>query len=80
MQSYLEIQVPIKYDDLCLEALRRRFAAIPVRWQKGFYHITMVFINNKPKGIDMRPLLEKHLSTAQAPTVSLDLLDAFTRK
>ena len=67
MKTYLEIKVPIKYDDPWFIKLRSHFAGMPIRWQKDFYHITMVFINNTPKGIDMRPLLEKHLATAQAP-------------
>ena len=80
MKTYLEIKVPIKYDDPWFEELRRHFDGIPVRWQKDFYHITMVFINDTPKGIDMRPLLEKHLSTAQAPVITFDRLDAFSIK
>ena len=80
MKTYLEIKVPIKYDDPWLKELRSSFTGIPVRWQKGFYHITMVFINDTPKGIDMRPLLEKHLAIAQAPVITFDQLEAFTIK
>ena len=80
MKTYLEIKVPIKYDDPWFEELRSHFAGIPVRWQKDFYHITMVFINDTPKGIDMRPLLEKHLSAAQAPVITFDRLNAFSIK
>jgi len=78
MKTYLEIKVPIKYDDPWFKELRNHFAGLPVRWQKDFYHITMVFINDTPKGINMRPLLEKHLSTAQAPVITFDRLDAFS--
>ena len=80
MKTYLEIKVPIKYDDPWFEELRGRFAGIPVRWQKVFYHITMVFINDTPKGIDMRPLLEKYLATAQAPVITFDQMDAFSTR
>ena len=80
MKTYLEIKVPIKYDDSWLEELRSHFVGIPVRWQKDFYHITMVFINDTPKGIDMRPLLEKHLANAQAPVITFDRLDAFSTR
>ena len=80
MKTYLEIKVPIKYDDPWFEELRSHFAGIPVRWQKDFYHITMVFINDSPKSIDMRPLLEKHLATAQAPVITFNQLDAFSIK
>ena len=78
MKTYLEIKVPIRYDNSWFEELRSHFADIPVRWQKDFYHITMVFINDAPKGIDMRPLLEKHLATVQAPVITFDRLDAFS--
>ncbi len=78
MKTYLEIKVPIKYDDPWFVGLRNHFSGIPVRWQKDFYHITMVFINDMPKGVDMHSLLEKHLSTAQAPVIIFDRLDAFS--
>ena len=80
MKTYLEIKVPIKYDDPWFEELRNHFTGIPVRWQKDFYHITMVFINDTPKGIDMCPLLEKHLANAQAPIITFDRLDAFSTR
>ena len=77
MKTYLEIKVPINYDDPWFEELRRHFAGIPVRWQKDFYHITLVFVNDTPKGIDLCPLLKKHLATAQAPVLTFDQLDVF---
>ena len=80
MKTYLEIKVPIKYDDPWFEEQRSHFLSIPVRWQKDFYHITMVFINDTPKGIDMRPLLEKHLANAQAPLITFDRLNAFSTR
>ena len=80
MKTYLEIKVPIKYDDPWFEELRSHFTGIPVRWQRDFYHITMVFINDTPKDIDMCPLLEKHLATVQAPVITFNQLDAFSIK
>ena len=80
MKTYLEIRVPINYNDSWFEELRNHFAGMPVRWQKDFYHITMVFINDTPKDVDMRPLLERHLATAQAPVITFDQLDAFSIK
>ena len=46
MKTYLEIKVPINYDDPWFKELRNHFAGIPVRWQKDFYHITLVFVND----------------------------------
>ena len=77
MKTYLEIKVPINYDDSWFEELRSHFAGIPVRWQKDFYHVTLVFVNGTPKGIDLCTLLKKHLATAQAPMLTFDQLDVF---
>ncbi len=77
MKTYLEIMVPINYDDPWFEELRNHFAGIPVRWQKDFYHITLVFVNDTPKGIDLCPLLKKHLATVQAPVLTFNQLDVF---
>ena len=80
MKTYLEIKVPIKFDDPWFERLRSHFTGIPVMWKKDFYHITMVFINDTPKGIDMCSLLEKHLANAQAPVITFDRLNAFSTR
>ena len=80
MKTYLEIKVPIKYDNPWFEELRSLFAGMPIRWQKDFYHITMAFVNNTPKGVDLCPMLEKHLATAPAPEITFDRLDAFSIK
>ena len=80
MKTYLEIIVPINYDDPWLVELRSHFAGIPVRWQNGFYHITMVFVNEAPKGVDICPILEKHLANAVAPELTFDQLDVFSTR
>ena len=80
MKTYLEIKVPIKYDDPWFEELRSHFAGIPVRWQKDFYHITMVFVDEAPEGVNLRPVLEKHLSAAHTPVLTFDRLDVFSVK
>ena len=78
MKSYLEIQVPIKYDDLWFAELRNTFSDIPVKWQLGFYHITMAFLDETPGQVDLHPLLKKHLVGFPAPSFTFDKLDAFT--
>ena len=45
MKSYLEIQVPLRYDAHWLEGLRTALHQINVRWQMGYYHITMAFLD-----------------------------------
>ncbi|MBO4821833.1 MAG: hypothetical protein J5548_10285 [Prevotella sp.] len=78
MRTYLEIKVPIKYDDPWFKELRSLFADIPVRWQKDYYHITMAFVNNTPKSIDMCQILKSHLTNVVAPELTFDLLDVFS--
>ena len=77
MKTYLEISVPIKYDDLWFKKLRTAFRGIPVKWQEGYYHITMAFCDETPKDVDLCPILEKHLSDCKAPVLTFDKLDAF---
>lgn len=44
----------------------------------AYYHITMAFVDDTPDGVDLCPLLEKHLNTFPAPTLTFDKLDVFT--
>ena len=46
MKTYLEIKVPLRYDAIWFEELRRAFQQIEVKWQTGFFHITMAFIDD----------------------------------
>ena len=78
MKTYLEIYVPIHYDDRWFESLRRKLRSIPVIWQKDFYHITMAFIDDTPEDIDMRPVLDKYFKQQPPIEVTFDKLDVFT--
>ena len=78
MKTYLEIQVPLRNDAAWFKNLRSICQNINVRWQMGYYHITMAFIDETPKGVDLCPLLEKYLRTFTAPILTFDKLDAFT--
>ena len=78
MKTYLEIQVPLRNDVAWFDELRSICKNIDVKWQMGYYHITMAFIDDTPVGVDFRPLLEKHLRSFAAPTLTFDKLDAFT--
>ena len=78
MKSYLEIQVPLNYDSPWFVELRNILNGMPVKWQIGYFHITMAFINETPENIDLRPILEKYLTKFQAPSITFDKLDAFT--
>ena len=78
MKTYLEIQVPLRYNASWFQELRFACQNIDVRWQMAYYHITMVFVDETPEDVDLRPLLEKHLKTFPAPTLTFDKLDVFT--
>ena len=67
MKTYLEIQVPLRNDARWFEELRYVCQKINVRWQMGYHHITMAFIDETPVGIDLRPLLDKHLGSFIVP-------------
>lgn len=78
MKSYLEIQVPIRYDAQWFVELRFALRQVNIRWQIGCYHITMAFLNETPLNVNLSPILEKHLNQLNAPTLSFDNLDAFS--
>lgn len=78
MKSYLEIQVPLRYNAKWFQELRAVCQHIPVKWQMGYYHITMAFLDETPADVDLQPILEKHLARLDAPTLCFDKLDAFT--
>ena len=78
MKTYLEIQVPLRYNASWFQELRLACRNIDVKWQMAYHHITMAFVDETPENIDLRPLLEKHLKTFTAPTLTFDKLDVFT--
>ena len=78
MKTYLEIQVPLKYNASWFQELRLACRNIDVKWQMAYHHITMAFVDETPENIDLRPLLEKHLNALPALTLTFDKLDVFT--
>lgn len=77
MKTYLEIKVPLFYDAIWFEELRSSFQHFEVRWQTGFYHITMAFLDETPEGVDISAILKKHLGSFPAQTLTFDKLDVF---
>ena len=78
MKTYLEIQVPLRYNASWFQELRLACRNIDVKWQMAYHHITMAFVDETPENIDLRPLLEKHLNAFPALTLTFDKLDVFT--
>ena len=77
MKSYLEIKVPIRYEDSWFRQLRDLLDGVDIRWQRGFYHITMAFLDYAPDNVNMSPGLNGILGEALSPTITFDKLDAF---
>lgn len=77
MKSYLEIKVPISYDDSWFKELRDLLDGVNIRWQRGYYHITMAFLDYAPDGVNLVPGLNMLLDGESAPTITFDKLDAF---
>ena len=78
MKTYLEIYVPISYDASWFKQLRDALGRVAVKWQKGYYHITIAFLDVTPEDVNLIPFLEKHLKGMNAPTLTFDKLDVFT--
>lgn len=79
MKNYLELKIPIQrnaqwYRELCDAMQDER---IPVRWQNGFYHITVAFIHDDNHVKELRDAFIQILSGRQAPSITLDKLETF---
>ena len=80
--NYLELKIPVKKDAEWFVDLRNAMASegIPVRWQSGSFHITAVFIYDDQPVEELRSAFSRCLSAHEAPSLTLDKLDAFTTK
>ena len=77
MKSYLEIKVPISFDDYWFQELRDLLDGVNIRWQRGYYHITIAFLDFAPDNVNLNPGLNEILGDAVAPVITFDTLDAF---
>ena len=77
MKSYIEIKVPIRYEESWFEELRDLLDGVDIRWQRGYYHITMAFLDDAPDGVNLVPGLNEILKDAIASEITFDKLDAF---
>ena len=78
MKTYLEIKVPISFDAPWFLELRESLKDIPVRWQKGFYHITMAFLDDTQNLPGVEAIMHKYLDHTNAVTITFDKLNVFT--
>ena len=78
MKSYLEIKVPISFDAPWFSELRTALKDIPVYWQNGYYHITIVFLDETKNLPMVDAIMHKYLDNANAISITFDKLDVFS--
>ena len=78
MKTYLEIKVPISYSAHWFSELRKALKDMPVLWQKGYYHITVAFIDDTQHLSDVEAIMHKYLDHALPVNITFDKLDVFT--
>ena len=78
MKTYLELKVPLDYNTTWFLELRETLKNIPVLWQKGFYHITMAFIDDTQSLHEVESIMHKYLDFAHPVTLTFDKIDVFT--
>ncbi len=79
MKNYIELKIPVQrnaqwYRELCDAMQEER---IPVRWQNGFYHITVAFVHDDTHVDILREAFSRILSGRKAPSITLDKIEAF---
>ena len=80
MKTYLELKVPINFDDVWFKEVRNTFGILPVRWQEAYYHITIAFIDDTPTDVDINSILERLLKHQKPIVLTFDNIDAFDTK
>lgn len=78
MQTYLEIKLPVRTHAKWMTELRKALWDVPVRWQNGFYHITLAFLNDVPSSADVLSIIDRHLLGMEFPSLTFDRLDTFS--
>lgn len=78
MKTYLEIKVPISFNNPWFIELRDALKDMPVLWQRDFYHITMAFIDDTQHLPDVEAIMHKYLDNAKPVSLTFDKLDVFT--
>lgn len=78
MKTYLEIKVPISFNNPWFIELREALKEMPVLWQRDFYHITLAFIDDTQHLPDVEAIMHKYLDNAKPVSLTFDKLDVFT--
>jgi len=80
MSTYLEIKVPIQNNANWFKNLIMILDPFNVKWQKGYYHITMAFIDESPRDIDWEQILDRHFKQIEAFEITFDKIDVFSTR
>ena len=78
MQTYLELKVPLRTDTIWMNELKDILNGLPVKWQNGYFHITIAFLDKTPSNVDMASIIDTHLKDMEVPVLTFDKVDAFT--
>lgn len=78
-KNYLELKVPVRQDAEWFANLRDEMESesVPVKWQRGYYHITVVFVNDNKHVPQLLSAFDHILEGRKAPSMTIDTLDAF---
>lgn len=80
--NYIEIEVPINDKGLWMTELRDELRRYGVKWQNGFYHITLAFIHDSSdeERNKITAIADEVLSSQKPYSMTFGEIDAFTTK
>ena len=80
-QTYIEIEVPLRQSAKWMGELKQvmREAYVPVRWQNGYYHITLAFLKKVPSREGVIAIMNRHLASFEAPELTFDKIGSFSK-
>ena len=81
-QTYIEIEVPVRKSAMWLGELMQAMKEgyVPVRWQNGYYHITLAFLEKVSSREGVIAIMNRDLASFEAPELTFDKLDAFGKR
>ncbi len=81
-ETYIEIEVPIRKSARWLGELMQAMEEgfVPVRWQNGYYHITLAFLEKVRSKEEVIAIMNRDLASFEAPELTFDKLDAFGKR
>ena len=80
-QTYIEIEVPVRTSARWLGELKQTMKEgyVPVRWQNGYYHITLAFLKKVPSREGVIAIMNRHLASFEAPELTFDKIGSFSK-